>query len=273
MKKKAARVISILMILILSCTTFGFAHSGRTDSNGGHHDNKNVSGLGPYHYHCGGHPAHLHPNGVCPYAGSSSQKPVKKTTRISKPTLSVKAANANYLKISWSKRSKAVKYSLYRSTAKYGTYKKITSTTKTYYYDKTVKNKTGYYYKVKAIAKTSKYSSYYSTIKYGKISFNGKIILSQSTFDLKPGETAVVYVKGSGTTDDIIADYDEDYLDIEWGDMDENGRIPLYIYSYADANDAGTKTKIVLKFENHARLYQKFLTITLSDAVIEDTAA
>lgn len=48
------------------------AHSGRTDGNGGHHDYKNKSGLGAYHYHCGGHPAHLHPNGVCPYAGTGS---------------------------------------------------------------------------------------------------------------------------------------------------------------------------------------------------------
>ena len=44
------------------------AHPGRTDANGGHRDNKNVSGLGSYHYHCGGHPAHLHENGACPYA-------------------------------------------------------------------------------------------------------------------------------------------------------------------------------------------------------------
>ena len=48
------------------------AHGGRTDSRGGHKDNKNKSGLGSYHYHCGGHPAHLHPNGVCPYSGKSS---------------------------------------------------------------------------------------------------------------------------------------------------------------------------------------------------------
>jgi len=40
------------------------AHQGRTDANGGHHDYKNKSGLGSYHYHCGGNPAHLHPNGV-----------------------------------------------------------------------------------------------------------------------------------------------------------------------------------------------------------------
>ncbi len=44
------------------------AHSGRTDGRGGHRDNKNKSGLGSYHYHCGGYPAHLHENGVCPYA-------------------------------------------------------------------------------------------------------------------------------------------------------------------------------------------------------------
>ena len=47
------------------------AHSGRTDSNGGHHDYKNKSGLGSYHYHHGYGP-HLHPNGVCPYTSGSA---------------------------------------------------------------------------------------------------------------------------------------------------------------------------------------------------------
>ena len=54
----------------MSGSTYG--HSGRTDSNGGHKDNQNKSGLGSYHYHCGGHPAHLHTNGVCPYSSNSS---------------------------------------------------------------------------------------------------------------------------------------------------------------------------------------------------------
>ncbi|WP_374045395.1 YHYH domain-containing protein [uncultured Anaerotruncus sp.] len=54
----------LLSILLLSLPVS--AHSGRTDSAGGHRDNKNASGLGPYHYHHG-YPAHLHPNGVCPY--------------------------------------------------------------------------------------------------------------------------------------------------------------------------------------------------------------
>ncbi len=47
------------------------AHSGRTDGDGGHRDNKNVSGLGGYHYHHG-YPAHLHTGGVCPYADVNS---------------------------------------------------------------------------------------------------------------------------------------------------------------------------------------------------------
>ena len=68
------KIITILLI-ILSIILIGvnaYAHSGRTDSSGGHRDNKIKSGLGSYHYHCGGHPAHLHTNGVCPYDASSS---------------------------------------------------------------------------------------------------------------------------------------------------------------------------------------------------------
>lgn len=59
------------------------AHSGRTDSKGGHHDYKNVSGLGSYHYHCGGRPAHLHPNGKCPYSASSNSSAKIKLSKTS----------------------------------------------------------------------------------------------------------------------------------------------------------------------------------------------
>ena len=58
------------------------AHSGRTDASGGHRDNKNKSGLGSYHYHCGGHPAHLPENGVCPYDTAVQEtKAVRQETR------------------------------------------------------------------------------------------------------------------------------------------------------------------------------------------------
>ena len=73
MKKYIKKIVSVLIIIlsILSIQISIYSHSGRTDANGGHRDNKNKSGLGSYHYHCGGHPAHLHPNGVCPYSSSS----------------------------------------------------------------------------------------------------------------------------------------------------------------------------------------------------------
>lgn len=67
--KNFKRAISAALCFILICvfpiTTV--AHSGRTDSSGGHHDYKNKSGLGSYHYHHG-YSAHLHPDGICPYA-------------------------------------------------------------------------------------------------------------------------------------------------------------------------------------------------------------
>lgn len=74
MRKNKKKIISILLIIlsIISIGVNAYAHSGKTDSSGGHKDNNNKSGLGSYHYHCGGHPAHLHTNGVCPYSSSSS---------------------------------------------------------------------------------------------------------------------------------------------------------------------------------------------------------
>ncbi len=78
--KKSKIILVILLILLLSSTLYPIsesaivsnAHSGRTDSAGGHKDNKNKSGLGSYHYHCGGNPPHLHDGGVCPYGNNNS---------------------------------------------------------------------------------------------------------------------------------------------------------------------------------------------------------
>lgn len=69
-------------------------HSGRTDSSGGHRDNKNKSGLGSYHYHCGGHEAHLHNNGICPYSNTSksSNSTTKKSSNASNSSSSTKKA-------------------------------------------------------------------------------------------------------------------------------------------------------------------------------------
>ena len=75
MKKKNVLkklVVKITIAILVSLPVVNLAHSGRTDSSGGHKDNKNKSGLGSYHYHCGGNPPHLHTGGVCPYSGAAT---------------------------------------------------------------------------------------------------------------------------------------------------------------------------------------------------------
>lgn len=74
--KNKKRFLAVFFIFIFAFSSVAFAHSGRTDSSGGHRDNRNVSGLGYYHYHHG-YSAHLHPNGVCPY----NKKPVTTVTK------------------------------------------------------------------------------------------------------------------------------------------------------------------------------------------------
>ena len=83
--RKTWRTASIGLALALSFPMIGYGHSGRTDSSGGHKDNKNASGLGSYHYHHGQGP-HLHENGVCPYDDVSTE--TKNTTEYSVSTKS-----------------------------------------------------------------------------------------------------------------------------------------------------------------------------------------
>lgn len=102
---KNRKIIAVLGIIVcvISINTLLYAHSGRTDANGGHRDNNNKSGLGSYHYHCGGHPAHLHKNGVCPYSSSAKKststktkaKSTKKTTTNKNTTNSSKTTKIN----------------------------------------------------------------------------------------------------------------------------------------------------------------------------------
>lgn len=75
-------ITTFLCVSLLFSNAIAFAHSGRTDSSGGHHDYKNRSGLGSYHYHHGMGP-HLHSNGVCPYS-STSRSTAKSSTSTNK---------------------------------------------------------------------------------------------------------------------------------------------------------------------------------------------
>ena len=85
------RVFYIILSVILAISSCAFAHAGRTDSSGGHKDNQNKSGLGSYHYHCGGHPAHLHSGGVCPYSSKSAPKKTAAPKSTPKPTAAPKS--------------------------------------------------------------------------------------------------------------------------------------------------------------------------------------
>lgn len=74
MGNRTVRDIAVVVLSLCLCMPgAALAHSGRTDANGGHRDNKNASGLGSYHYHHG-YGAHLHPGGVCPYADGGKAK-------------------------------------------------------------------------------------------------------------------------------------------------------------------------------------------------------
>lgn len=84
--KRFTVVFLCIVGLLISLSTGAFAHSGRTDASGGHRDNKNASGLGYYHYHCGGYPPHLHVQGYCPYRDTF---PSKVSLSASKSTLCI----------------------------------------------------------------------------------------------------------------------------------------------------------------------------------------
>lgn len=94
--KRNKRMASLGLAISIALTpAASLAHGGRTDASGGHRDNKNKSGLGYYHYHCGGNPAHLHNNGVCPYktTSTSTTTSTKKTNNTEKIELNKKIQN------------------------------------------------------------------------------------------------------------------------------------------------------------------------------------
>lgn len=84
MKKRKCILCAVMLSMLLPISVS--AHPGRTDSSGGHHDYKNRSGLGNYHYHHG-MGAHLHPGGVCPYGGGTVSSYTPPTPP--KPSISV----------------------------------------------------------------------------------------------------------------------------------------------------------------------------------------
>ena len=103
------KILVLLLVFGLLFSHVCFAHSGRTDSSGGHKDNKNVSGLGSYHYHCGGYPAHLHTGGVCPYTGEGSTSSSSTSSSSSSSSTTTKTVQKNVTSIKVSDASVELK--------------------------------------------------------------------------------------------------------------------------------------------------------------------
>lgn len=69
--KKVVLIIAILLLTLTIVPICALAHSGGTDSSGGHHDRS----TGEYHYHHG-YSAHQHPGGKCPYEDDKDEEPL-----------------------------------------------------------------------------------------------------------------------------------------------------------------------------------------------------
>ena len=100
-----------------------------------------------------------------PAANSAPSEDKEATAKCAKPVASAELVD-NKPMISWGKVDGAVKYYVYRSTSKSGTYTKIATAYEESYHDaKAKKNKT-YYYKIVAVSEETKSSkSAYVKIK------------------------------------------------------------------------------------------------------------
>ena len=87
------------------------------------------------------------------------------TCDLKSPVISVKLTSSGKPKVTWAAVDGAVKYEVYRSASKSGTYKKVFTTTKTSYTNTGASAGKAYYYKVRAIHSKSAAHSAFSTIK------------------------------------------------------------------------------------------------------------
>ena len=95
------------------------------------------------------------------YSKYSNVVSVKKT--LEKPSrFTLAATSTTKVKVTFSSVSSAKEYQIYRATSKDGSYKRITTTTKTTYTDSNLTSGTTYYYRVRAVKKVSGVT-YYGT--------------------------------------------------------------------------------------------------------------
>ncbi len=88
-----------------------------------------------------------------------------KTCDLARPVVSIALSSRGKPKLTWESIDGAVKYYIYRSTSKDGTYSYLSSTTKTSFTNTGATVGTTYYYKVKAVCSNSAGNSTYSYIR------------------------------------------------------------------------------------------------------------
>ena len=100
--------------------------------------------------------------------GSAATKTDTITTSIKTPSISSLTSVAyNKIQIKWKKIAKAKSYQIYRSTSRYGTYKRIKTTSKLSFTDGKRASGTTYYYKIRATRKIGGKTcyTYFSNVK------------------------------------------------------------------------------------------------------------
>ncbi len=101
-------------------------------------------------------------------SGANSAKTAYKSRMadLARPTVTTGLTSGGKPKLVWKEVTGAVKYQVYRSTSKNGTYTLMKTTTAKSWTDTGAKKGTRYYYKVRAVHSNTSANSAYSTVKY-----------------------------------------------------------------------------------------------------------
>lgn len=122
-----------------------------------------------------------------PGANSALSSPKYRTCDLPQPVIKLSnVASTGKIKISWEPIDSAVKYEVYRSTSKNGTYTKMGSTTKNSYVNNSSKAGKLYYYKVKALHTRSAANSAFSSPKYRTCDLAQPVVTISRTASGKP---------------------------------------------------------------------------------------
>ena len=126
---------------------------------------------------------------------SKASSIVSAVTKCGQPTIKIKQNSKKQPVISWGKVSGAKKYDVYYATAKNGTYKKLTSTTKTSYTHTKVSAGKDYYYQVRAYS-TSSTTGAFSAVARLVV----KLATPSLTVTAKNGQATIKWKKITGAT-------------------------------------------------------------------------